>query len=144
MQVRVVSGAADRVELGAPLEPNINHEGTAFGGSVSSLALLSCWALVNLILAEVPGLEFDYVVVQDSAMDYATPIAADFSSVATATSSVERFKTTLTKHGRARLSLAADVLCQGRVCATLNARFVAQISGSVSGADKSRPDFKNR
>ena len=83
---------------------------------------------MNVILAELPQLRFDYVVVQDSSMDYVTPIAADFSAVASATSSVERFKTTLTKHGRARLSLAAEVFCEDRVCAALSARFVAQVS----------------
>lgn len=126
MQVRVVSAEADRFELAAPLAPNKNHEGTAFGGSVSSLALLSCWSLVTITLEQIPG-EFDYVVVQDSTMDYVTPISADFSSVATFNSSPERFLTTLKKHGRARIQLAADVICQDSVCATLSARFVAQL-----------------
>ncbi len=128
MQVSVVSGNSQCVELRVPLAPNVNHEGTAFGGSVSSLALLSCWSLMNLILEELPDFKFDYVVVQDSTMDYVTPIETDFSSVATPVASVERFKTTLTKHGRARLSMAAEVFSSNQVCATLSARFVAQRS----------------
>ena len=50
MQVAVVSAAADAVTLSAPLAPNINHRSTAFGGSVSTLAILSAWSLVNLRL----------------------------------------------------------------------------------------------
>jgi thioesterase domain-containing protein len=126
MQVRVVSAKADRFELAAPLEPNRNHEGTAFGGSVSSLALLSCWSLVTQTLDQVPG-RFDYVVVQDSTMDYVTPISAEFSATSSYSSSVARFLTTLKKHGRARVQLSAEIVCQGIVCATLSARFVAQL-----------------
>lgn len=42
----VKSFSADKVEILAPLEKNINHCGTAFGGSISVLATLSAWCLV--------------------------------------------------------------------------------------------------
>ena len=38
MGVRVVSAAFDRVELSAPLAPNINHRDTLFGGSAAAIA----------------------------------------------------------------------------------------------------------
>ena len=43
MAVRVVTSAPGHVELAAPLEPNINVHGTAFGGSVSTLGVLAAW-----------------------------------------------------------------------------------------------------
>src|SRR5262245_21829556 len=48
MGVRVGSATPHRVELAAPLAPNINHQSTVFGGSASALAMLSAWTLVHL------------------------------------------------------------------------------------------------
>jgi len=48
MGVRVRSATPRRVELEAPLAPNINHQSTVFGGSASALAMLSAWTLVHL------------------------------------------------------------------------------------------------
>ena len=127
MDVSVVSLSETRAELAAPLKPNINHEGTAFGGSVSSLALLASWSLVTTVLDGVEG-RFDYVVVQDSSVEFLRPISSDFSAVATFSASVDDFLKTLLKHARARVSVGAEVVCGGVVCARLSARFVAQLA----------------
>ena len=37
-------------QLSAPLEPNLNHHGTGFGGSLASLALLAGWAARDLLV----------------------------------------------------------------------------------------------
>ncbi|WP_436054037.1 YiiD C-terminal domain-containing protein [Phenylobacterium sp. LjRoot225] len=47
MQVEVIAAKTDATILRAPLEPNINHRETAFGGSVSALAILSDASLWN-------------------------------------------------------------------------------------------------
>jgi thioesterase domain-containing protein len=132
MQVRVVSAALDQVKVAAPLAPNMNHEGTAFGGSVSSLALLSCWTLVNLNLETLPDLSFDYVVVQDSRIDFVRPIDSDFFAVASAETAdgLHKFLETLKKHARARVSLKAEVSSASGLCAMLEARFVAQVTSA--------------
>jgi thioesterase domain-containing protein len=43
MRVGVVTVDAGTVVLRAPLEPNINHRETVFGGSASALAILAAW-----------------------------------------------------------------------------------------------------
>jgi len=48
--VEAYDGASLR--LGAPLAPNLNHRSTAFGGSLSALAILSGWTLLHLNLRE--------------------------------------------------------------------------------------------
>ncbi|HEY6097971.1 MAG TPA: YiiD C-terminal domain-containing protein, partial [Anaeromyxobacter sp.] len=57
--------------LSAPLAPNLNHRGTAFGGSMSALALLAGWGVVHLALRDL-GVE-TRLVVQRSAMDFLEP-----------------------------------------------------------------------
>ena len=132
MGARVQDVSLRSVTLSAPLAPNKNHQGTAFGGSVHSLAILSCWALVNVVLSEFKqaGLQLSLLVVQDSWIDYKFPIDSDFtarSSWLTA-EAAQKFLVTLSKKGRARTSLKAEVSNAQKVCAILDARFVAQLS----------------
>ena len=46
MGVKVESLDEDYLTLFAALAPNINHIGTAFGGSLHGLATLACWGVV--------------------------------------------------------------------------------------------------
>lgn len=128
MGVKIRSIARDHVALEAPLEPNINHKSTAFGGSVHSLAVLSCWALVTSIL-EHEEMPVSYVVVQDSQIDYLAPISGDFEAVSAWESegALQKFLSTLKRRGLARVRLTSKVCFKGETCAVLSARFAAQI-----------------
>ncbi len=59
-------GAA--LALRAPLAPNLNHRGTAFGGSMSALAILAGWGVVHLAL-RARGLETRLVVQRSAPAD---------------------------------------------------------------------------
>lgn len=48
MQVSVIEAGQNKVILSAPLAPNINHVGTAFGGSESTVAILAAWSLPHV------------------------------------------------------------------------------------------------
>lgn len=125
MQVRVLSCGTNGVELSAPLAPNINHEGTAFGGSLHALALFSCWSVATLL---VDPFEVDYVVVQDSQMDYLNPVRGDFRARCVGEPErSQRFLATLQRRRLARLALEADIVCGDQVCAKLRSNFVARL-----------------
>jgi thioesterase domain-containing protein len=47
MVVRVVCCDESGVTPAAPLEPNINHRHTMFGGSVSALAIRAAWTWLH-------------------------------------------------------------------------------------------------
>lgn len=87
MKVMVVSVDADAVVLQAPLEPNINHRETVFGGSASALAILAAWSLLYVRLRE-DGVEAR-LVIQRNTMEYHKPIFGEFS----AKSSIEQAET---------------------------------------------------
>lgn len=95
--------------LAAPLAPNLNHRGTAFGGSMSALAILAGWGLVHLALRE-RGIEAR-LVIQRSAMEFAAPLEGDFTATAVLPEREpwERFLATLERHRRARISVSASV-----------------------------------
>jgi len=71
MQVRVAGFDASGLRLAAPLAPNINHERTAFGGSLASLMTLACWGYLWLLLEDHSGL---HIVVNEAKIDYLRPV----------------------------------------------------------------------
>jgi len=125
MGVQVNTATLQRVELSAPLAPNVNHSETLFGGSAAALATLAAWALLHLRM-EQAGLSAR-LVIQRSRMQYETPIPGDFQALCRFCDELawERFRNTLARRGRARLTLAAQLLYQARRMATFEGDFVA-------------------
>ncbi len=70
--ISVTEASLDEILITAPLAPNLNHHGTAFGGSVSAVAILSGWALVYARL-EAEG-QFPGVVIQYNEIRYLKPL----------------------------------------------------------------------
>ena len=77
--VRVVEVTNNFVILTAPLQPNINHRSTVFGGSASAVAILSAWTLINFRL-EREGIQ-NRLVIQKNTMNYDKPITDNFEAV---------------------------------------------------------------
>lgn len=129
MGIAVLEANADRIMLGAPLEPNINHQRTAFGGSVASIATLACWGWMWNTLREPGAANVDaQLVVSRAEVDYLKPLNTDLIAVCSAPSAADReaFLTTFARRGRARIELLAEVQDDhGEICARFLGRFVA-------------------
>lgn len=97
--------------LSAPLEPNRNHQGTGFGGSVYSVAVTAAWGLTELALADL-GLKGS-VVVQSGSIDYFEPVDTKFYAICRLPGEEipERFRKSLARHGKGRLDLTTEVFC---------------------------------
>lgn len=123
MQMSVAQLSDKSVTLKAPLPANINHHQTAFGGSIYSLAVLSCWVLVHHTVRSLNH-EVDYIVIQNGNMEYLSPVTDDFFATCKWEDSLNTFLKTLEKKKRARLSLNSEVLCKQKICAKFSGRFV--------------------
>ena len=125
MGVRVRVATPERVHLAAPLGPNVNHNETIFGGSAAALATLAAWSLLHTRIARAEL--HARLVIQRSSMEYELPIPGDFDAVCRFTDEAawERFRATLVRRGRARLTLAAHLLYQARRMAAFEGDFVA-------------------
>ena len=129
MQVAVLELSDDSVLLGAPLAPNVNHRGTAFGGSTCTLATLAAWSLLYCRLKDrAPGTS---LVLQRHSMSYQRPIAAAFSARASLTPSAPwpLFLRTLERRGKARISVSARLLSQAQDAGHFVGEFVALAAG---------------
>ena len=127
MGVRVRLATPQRVRLTAPLAPNVNHTDTVFGGSAAALATLSAWAVLHLRLLGA-GLQAR-LVIQRSSMEYERPIPGDFEAECRFTDerAWERFRATLDRRGRARLTLTARLIHDMQPMASFQGDFVAVI-----------------
>lgn len=126
MQLRVLSRDGDRLRLAAPLAPNVNDKGCAFGGSLAGLMTLAGWGVIVLGL-RARGHDCD-VYVQDSTIRYLAPVWDDFVTEAALVDgeSLDAFVATLAERGRARARVACRVAAaDGSDAVTLEARFVA-------------------
>ena len=102
------------IRLSAPLDKNINHRETAFGGSISALAILSGWILIHLRLVsrEIRSQR----VIQKSKMNYLSPVEQDFQAecIISDEANWEKFIKTLFRHKKSRITLSSTIYTEGR------------------------------
>jgi thioesterase domain-containing protein len=126
MQISLRDYDGERLTLAAPLAPNINDKGCAFGGSLVSMMTLAGWGVVVLRLKQL-GRECD-VYVQDSTVRYLAPVWSDLTTIARLADGEtwDSFETALAQRGRARAIIECRTpLETGGDACTLQARFVA-------------------
>lgn len=132
--IGVVEAGPDGVTIEVPLEPNLNHQATAFGGSVAALAILAGWTLVHLRLRAENLIT--QTVIQNSAVHYDSPIHGGFRAVTEPVEARawERFTRGITKHGKGRIRVAVNVMADGVAAATFTGAYVA-LAGRKSAGD---------
>ncbi|QDU50919.1 YiiD C-terminal domain-containing protein [Gimesia panareensis] len=127
MQLQVLPPEAEKLSLTARLAPNLNHQETAFGGSIASIGILAGWTLIHLRLRS--DQRRHQIVIQKSEIDFLRPIEADFSGecLLPTESDWEPFLTCLERKGRARIELQPQVTVNGKTAATIKGLFVARV-----------------
>jgi thioesterase domain-containing protein len=116
----VVVETADETALilRAPLAPNANHKGTAFGGSLYSLAVLTGWAWITRFLATR---QLDaQAVIQESNMRFLVPVQGEMRACIRIPSAadINKLQKMLLRAGRGRIRLQVD-MHQGSTLATV-------------------------
>ncbi len=126
MELRVGDYDGYRLAVYAPLAPNVNDKGCAFGGSMSALLTLAGWGLIVLKLAEA-GLDAE-VYVQDASIVYIAPLWDQVIAEAYAPDDPwADFIDTLRRKGKARVTIQAEIAGAegGATAARQSARYVA-------------------
>lgn len=127
MQLQVIKVDSESgLHLFAPLQPNSNHTGSAFGGAIGSLLVLAGWGWMQLANESV-GYSCN-VVVQHTEGYYQRPCNEDLKVVCPAAdeSDWQRYCKIYKKHGRARLKLQPQLIkADGSVASSLVAEYVS-------------------
>lgn len=122
MQVKVVHADQKHIELQAPLGPNHNHVGTAFGGSLATMMVLAAYCQLFKIINET-----GHVLLKTSTMNYIHPVTGNIRSVCFAPTAdiVQKFQDTFSKKGKGRLVLTSQILlADNRVACEMTGEFV--------------------
>lgn len=124
MGLKVKEITADSVSLMAPIEQNVNHQHTAFGGSLFSLAVLSGWCLL-LTQLESKGLDGN-IVIQDSEIKYLLPVSGDIVAHCQITNSnqLNRFFKMYQRKGMARIRLEVKIMMDEAVAVQFSGNYV--------------------
>jgi len=113
MKISVVRCDAKLVELSAPLEPNINHKCTAFGGSLYSVAVLCGWGFIfnQMQLNNLSG----HIVIQHSEVDYRLPVDGEIRAVCELHDQavLQLFIKTFSRKNKARIKLQINIIYNG-------------------------------
>lgn len=125
MGVSVIDLSQTVVRLSAPLNPNINHRSTAFGGSISALGILAAWTYLHVQLQylSLPC----RIVIQSNSVEYLRPIDTAFQAhcFAPPQQSWERFIKTIAKRGKGRMTLNSEIHSEDLLAARFQGRYVA-------------------
>jgi len=75
MGLKVLDWQGGQLRLHLPLQANINHKSTMFGGSLYCGAVLAGWGWLHLQLRE-EGVEDGHIVIQEGQLRYPLPVNA--------------------------------------------------------------------
>jgi len=124
----VVESADDSaVILRAPLALNANYKGTAFGGSLYSVAVLTGWAWFTRYLA-ARDLSAD-AVIQESNMRFLAPVQGELRACAAAPpdAQIDKFRKMLQRAGRGRIRLRVEIIYDQTLAALFDGVFAAAL-----------------
>ncbi len=122
----IVESANDlSLVLRAPLAPNANHKGTAFGGSLYSLAVLTGWAWLTRFLA-TRQLDAE-AVIQESSMRFMAPVHGEMRACIEipADAEIEKFQRMLVRADRGRIRLQVKMHEGSRLASVFDGLFAA-------------------
>jgi thioesterase domain-containing protein len=123
MGVRVAEWDGARLVVTAPLEPNHNHLGTAFGGSLAAIATLAGYGLLWLALGDRSA----HIVIRSSTMNYRAPVRRSIRAVCVKPDDVAmtEFREKFHRAGKARITLRVVIEEDGATCVEFEGVFVA-------------------
>lgn len=110
MGIRVHDRASEGLVMRMPLDPNRNHQQTAFAGSLSTLCTIAGWGSVYLLLRELG--RGGTIVIRRGAIRYQEPVTAPeiFARVLPVSAEARQyFLEMLDDKGQAKLDLAVEV-----------------------------------
>ena len=124
MGMTIKTLSRDEVTLSAPIKENINHRGSAFGGSIDSVFLTTGWAFIRFLIDHYQPTPI--IVGSRGSTNFQKPVLKDFESnlVMPSDKEVNTFLDTFDRFGKARITLKATITEDGETCASFEGDYV--------------------
>lgn len=124
MQLDVAGWQPGQVIVEAPLTPNLNTHGTAFGGSLYCVASMAGWALTHLTLMDAGFMPSVWIVKGE--INYLRPVRGALRATATLSADArEAFVGQFRARGKGKVVVDICVQEEGQDCVLLSAMYAA-------------------
>lgn len=123
-QFKISELTNEKIVITAPIIENKNHFNTAFGGSISTLGIVTGWTLLLYKVQE--GKLPLRLVIQRNSIQYKLPIKSDFISQTEINNEhwIEFVQTART-NGKAKLTMKINIFSGGILCAEQECKYAA-------------------
>jgi len=127
MGLKVDHYCSNKLQLSAPLEPNVNHQMTAFGGSLLSSCALVGWGLLQLQLGHMNRI--GNVVVGEATSKFYSPVSDFLRVESELPRQFDEFKDDLLAKGVKSIQLDATVFDGHAVqpAMTVSAKYIVRL-----------------
>ena len=131
MGIEIIEFSGNSVRASAPLAANINHQDSAFGGSIATLGILTGFVALSATLKEHG--ESVHLVIQHSETEFSKPAVGAMQSESRPISdaTLKEFLGSLQRSGRARTLITSDIFSEGRLIAKNTGTYVAVVEKSI-------------
>ena len=128
MNIEIKNYDKNHLITNAPLVININDKGTAFGGSLATMTIISAWSLCWLITEEL-GLQSNNIVVIKNEHSYKKPVTKDIICVTTKPSieEIEILKNKLLTKKSASIKIKSQIIEDGEICVDFIGYYVIKL-----------------
>lgn len=112
----------------APLNKNINDKGTAFGGSLATLTIISGWSICWLISKELE-INNENIVVIKNEHSYRKPVTKELicHTKRPTKDEIENLKNKLLLKKSASIKISSQIIEDGEVCVDFTGYYVIKI-----------------
>ncbi len=131
MGIKVHNGGTDGLVMRLPLNPNRNHQQTAFAGSLNALCTIAGWGSVYLLLREL-GRDGN-IVIRRSTIRYQEPVASSeiYARCQPVTADARQFfLEMLGDKGQAKLDLTVEISGSDGPAVTFSGSYVVLPPGA--------------
>lgn len=122
--IKVIEVESNHVSISAPIQPNRNHLNTVFGGSSSTVCILTAWSLFQnyIFNNQLDG----KVMIRKQMVDYLKPITKNFVCNAYFNDDLDLavFQNTFNKMHKARLAITEHIYQEAQLAVEFKGIFV--------------------
>lgn len=125
MKLSVKSLDETKLVTKAPLQININDKGTAFGGSLSTMTIISAWSLCYLIAKEL-NIEEANIVIFNNETKFLRPVTKDIlcHTFRPSQEEIEELKAKIAQKGSGSIKLYSHIIEDEKVCVDFEGTYV--------------------
>ena len=128
MKLQIKSFDSQKLITKAPLDININDKGTAFGGSLSTMTIISSWS-VCLLFTEQLGYEGSMIAIIKNQTSYKAPVTKDIicHTFLPSEEELKLLEKKLKEKGSASLKIKSQIIEDEKVCVDFEGIYVIKV-----------------